>query len=395
MSRRIAATPLLVFVFALGLLLTQSVAAAPRAAQDCHPSATCAAAAKATERGKGGKKGSGFTTTTVSTTTAPPLPPTTTSGSTTVESPGSGSGSTPTGTTTTGTETGTTSTSTTDTTIVASLPGGALVPPAGTIYFGAKPGYNQTDVTAFEALIGQRIAIRQVFVPWLTTWPDARQSDDWQHGRIPLVSWLGTTLADINSGSYDTMIHQRAKAVKALGFPIFIRPMHEMNGTWYAWSREPSAYIAAFRRIHNIFEQEGATNAVWIWCPSVPQGDWDAYYPGDAYVDWIGGDGYNWGTSRTGSKWQSFSTIFGAFYSHYAERKPIMIAETGSAEQGGDKAQWVADARQALERDFPGIKAWIHQQYTDGAADWRVNSSATALDAYKALAADPYFAAHR
>jgi hypothetical protein len=41
--------------------------------------------------------------------------------------------------------------------------------------------------------------------------------------------------------------------------------------------------------------------------PEEAWNDWGNLYPGDAYVDWMGVDGYNWGTSQVGSKWRAFT----------------------------------------------------------------------------------------
>jgi hypothetical protein len=309
---------------------------------------------------------------------------TSTSGGETTTNPGTTSGTTSVATTTTGT--------TTQPAPLSPAQKNPIPAPATGVLFGAKPGYYQSDVSAFESLIEREIAIRQTFVDWTKTWPDSRTVDDHAHGRIPLISWKGTNLADITSGSYDSMIHQRAQAAKALGFPIFVRWAHEMNASWYPWGGQPTEYVAAWRRIHAIFEQEGATNVAWVWAPSIPKGNWDAYYPGDAYVDWIGGDSYNWGTCKTTSPgWRAFSDIFKPYHDHFAGTgKPMMIAEVGSAEQGGNKADWIADADAAIKA-LPAYHAWIHSQYTDGACDWRVDSSQSSLTAYRGLVADPYF----
>ena len=176
-----------------------------------------------------------------------------------------------------------------------------------------------------------------------------------------------------------------------------------MNGDWLPWSgaangRDPAEYVLAWRRVHSIFREEGASNAIWIWSPNsvdAPREAWNGftrYYPGDAYVDWVGVDGYNWGTTREWSSWQSFGSIFDPVYRAFARRKPIMISEVSSAEAGGSKAAWIASAARTLKMRFPAVRAvvWFN---IDKEADWRVDSSASALHAFRALAADPYFGA--
>ena len=271
---------------------------------------------------------------------------------------------------------------------------GPLGPPSPGIYFGAKAGPSEADVTKLEHALGRKLAVRATFVSWEEEWPDSRVEADRRFGRLSLVTWGGTDLAPIVSGRYDSLIRERARAVKRLGVPIFIRPMHEMNGNWFPWCCDPARYREAWRRIHGIFSAEGATNVAWVWSPTASAGGWDGYYPGDAYVDWIGASVYNWGTTRPPWRWRSPAEILEPFYAHLADRgKPIMLAEVGSAEQGGDKSAWVLHGATALEERFPQVKAWIHQEYADGAADWQVGSSPESLAAYRRIVNGEYFGA--
>ena len=270
----------------------------------------------------------------------------------------------------------------------------ALLPNEGGIYFGAKAGFNESDVTSLERLLGRRLAIRAIFVSWEGEWPDDRALADRRAGRVSLVTWAGTDLGAIASGGYDELIRRRAQAVRELGFPILVRPMHEMNGNWFPWCCDPVLYRTAWRRIHDIFAELGATNAVWVWSPTASVGGWRPYYPGDDYVDWIGASVYNWGNTAAPWRWRSLSEIVDPLYADLADRgKPIMLAEVGSAEHGGDKAEWVLNGAAALEESFPSVKAWIHQDYADGGANWRVDSSSASLAAYRKIVSRPYFGA--
>jgi beta-mannanase len=158
-------------------------------------------------------------------------------------------------------------------------------------------------------------------------------------------------------------------------------------------------FVAAWRHIHDVFAAVGVNNAAWVWAPNAdshPGGidttswnSWRNYYPGDTYVDWVGIDGYNWGTQYT---WQTFGQIFSPVYADYVGRKPIMIAESGSVEAGGDKAQWLADSATWIKA-HPGIAAvvWFDTNQSSTGLDWRADSSLAALGAYETMARDPYF----
>ena len=135
-------------------------------------------------------------------------------------------------------------------------------------------------------------------------------------GDIPAVDWstIGVTDADVADGSDDDWLTTQAQAMKNFGHPIFLLFDEEMNGTWYPYSpgvdgNTAADFVAMWRHVHDIFASVGATNVTWVWCPNVTAPDGTSttpplvqLYPGDAYVDWTGLNGYNWG----GSDWESF-----------------------------------------------------------------------------------------
>jgi beta-mannanase len=210
-------------------------------------------------------------------------------------------------------------------------------------------------------------------------------------------------LRDITAGNYDADIHRWAQQLRDFGYPVIFRPMCEMNGDWTPWSgtvngNSPQDYIPAWRHIHDIFAQEGAANVKWVWAPNQDNttagatSTFDTYYPGDAYVDYVGINGYNWGTMYQtpdwSSQWMSFTDTFAPTYDVAVARtsKPVIICETASTEQGGDKAQWISDMFARLPSRFPRIVGvtWFN---INKETDWRVESSAASLAAFRAAVA--------
>ena len=203
------------------------------------------------------------------------------------------------------------------------------------------------------------------------------------------------SLKRILAGDYDEYIWSWARASKSLGLRYFLRPMHEMNGNWYPWcgtvnQNQPEEYVETWKYLHGIFRTVGATEVAWVWCPYAssypdsPKNAFSCYYPGDAYVDWIGLDGYNWGNSQPWSRWQTFDEIFSSGYEIVTRLtdKPLLIAETASAESGGNKSQWIRSGFEALKKSFRRIEAvvWFNVQKE---ADWRIDSSEEALQAFR------------
>ena len=106
------------------------------------------------------------------------------------------------------------------------------------------------------------------------------------------------------------------------------------------------------------------------------------YYPGEAYVDVLALDGYNFGDTRDWSGWRSFDEVFEHGYARVANLgpQPIWLAEIASAESGGDKGVWIKDMLSSTT--FPRVEAIVWFDEKKG-SDWRVRSSDTALHALR------------
>jgi Glycosyl hydrolase family 26 len=280
----------------------------------------------------------------------------------------------------------------------------------------------RNDLLSREAYFGRKVDI------WAShygtpkgscygTAPFATGSEAWNWGRgvYSFLSWSpGYTISAVNSGVADACFHDAAKRFKAFGHPVWFRLWHEFNGSWYLWSYDPSnaqAFINAWQRVVGIFKSEGATNAMFTWCPDEgyynpnkrPSG-----YPGDAYVDWVCSDGYNWNRSNawctTHPGWCEFWEIFhhgGAAVpsveQDFRGRKPYLVGETGSIEDtttAGRKGQWMLNMRNRIKSDFSNLRALLYYDNDMTATqnvNWRLDTSQSSLEGFRALAQDAYF----
>jgi Glycosyl hydrolase family 26 len=278
------------------------------------------------------------------------------------------------------------------------------------LYYGVHvPGWlsDMSAVDRFEADAGKRASLIMFYQGWGLTDGSQNFEPQWMdnirnHGSIPMVTWepwLYTegvnqpayALQNIANGSFDSYIAQWARDARAWGHPFFLRFAHEMNGNWNSWSEQVNGnsagqYVLAWQHVHDVFAQNGATNATWVWSPNVSytgSTPMSELYPGDAYVDWIALDGYNWGTVG-GHSWQSFTNVFSPSYSEITaiSTKPLLIAETAAAESGGNKANWITSALTSEVDNFPRIKGfvWFNENKE---TDWRIESSAKAQAAFR------------
>jgi len=267
-------------------------------------------------------------------------------------------------------------------------------------------------ITQFAQQAGKKPAQIMWYQDWAQAFPkeDAQKVID--YGAVPHIVWEPwywsdnnkIKLKDITGGKWDSYISAWAKGVKEFAQPIFLRPAHEFNMEGYPWGivnndKNPDLYIKAFRHIVDIFKREGAKNAKFVWSPmnysfpNEPWNNWEKAYPGSDYVDWIGFDGYNWGTTQSWSDWQAFKYLFRDQVRRARKLwpgKPIMIAEFAAAEQGGDKAAWIREIPDYLKTSMRGIDAitWFDLKKE---ADWRINSTERSLAAFKQIMKDPLF----
>ena len=243
-----------------------------------------------------------------------------------------------------------------------------------------------TDTTNLENFVNFKHDVLQYFssfdtrvnpdmiTPYFTTIP----LNIWNSGRIPFLTWYPLTsnvyptpvdiCQRICNHEFDSYLLLCCKALLkffALAKPdpilgtakIYLRFAHEMNINTSYYSN-PVTFIAMWKYVFNFLRNNGITeeNLLFIFCPNcmdVGTPPFEDFYPGDAYVNWNGVDGYNWGTTYwQNTYWQSFEDVFTPALERMVKlsAKPISICEFGSTckvSTGYDlsaKEQWLADA---------------------------------------------------
>jgi len=276
------------------------------------------------------------------------------------------------------------------------------------------PGAAQdtTLLDTFEGAAGKRMGIVHWYQPWGYTkgWYSspldvAALEAVAARGATPMITWEAwgpidgvdpSHVANIPTGAFDVYIDAWARGLKTFGKPVYLRLFHELNNQSYPWAYGTNGntaedLIAAWRYVHDRFARIGAANVRWVWSPNTENDlvAFGALYPGDAYVDWFGVDGYNGGSLLAWGGWLPAQQLFARSYRSFLAinpSKPVMIAEIGSVEQGGSKPNWITDLFAAtLPNTFPNIRAvvWFDDNLSDrGQADWRVESSQVSLHAF-------------
>lgn len=275
------------------------------------------------------------------------------------------------------------------------------------------------ELSAREQGLSRRAAIAHWYVHWgdeTARFNPALLERIRGHGSLSMVTWEPWAgpparpqenpfpLRQIARGAFDAYIDAWAVGLRTYQRPVLLRFAHEMDGDWYPWGagvngNTPADYIAAYRHVHDRFREHGVGNIQWVWSPNGDSSGtypaFEAFYPGDAYVDWLAADVYNWGTTKTWSAWRPLDQLFGRAYNRLAAihpSKPVMLAELASTEQGGDKAQWITEAARGIPQRFPRVRAVVwYNESTSEYLPYALQSSPAALAAaHAAFGNSPY-----
>lgn len=224
-------------------------------------------------------------------------------------------------------------------------------------------------------------------------------------GALPVISievehWRGPRegrLQAIARGEYDERMARYARDARESGQVCLYRFGFEMNGDWFSWGGEPELFATAWRRLHDIFTREGATNVLWVWAPNAvsgpdhPENGLEKYWPGDAYVDVIGLDGYNFGDGHSQwHDWESAEEVFADALTKIRSSgvpHPVLITEFGCTDEGEprDRARWIREAHTTFARE-PNVVGAIWFNYDkrrEGEPNWRIDADDASLQAFR------------
>lgn len=280
---------------------------------------------------------------------------------------------------------------------------GAKYEPAdGDVYLGVSTDLGRLD--AFDSAAGlpagRHPAIYDQYTPPDGSVQPILQNAKTRAGMAPMISWnLPMTGGQITDGSKDSYIKAQADAVKAYRGPVFVRLDWEMNADFYPdWNLPavPAAqFIASWRHVYELFQQQGAGNAAFVWCPNLWNGPGglspDTWYPGDAYVDWLGVDAYPQSAVDSfilgGPGGLNDTAAFAVQHD-----KPLMIAEWAPALPQPDTAAAMDLIFQFAAAHPNTVKALVYFDFNTGGKDYTLaDHPVGAADFRKRVDGDPHF----
>jgi mannan endo-1,4-beta-mannosidase len=281
-------------------------------------------------------------------------------------------------------------------------PAHAALKPLVSAYLGVyEPGFpaQYDPMDGFATAAGRLPNLAEYFSGWAepfkTTFADALH----RHDIVPIVQIdpSDASVAAVAAGTYDDYLREYAETVRDFRHPVVIGFGHEMNAGWYSWGYghvPPATFVAAWRHLVGIFRAEGADNVTWLWTIQAdeqgtgPIKDW---WPGDAYVTWVGIDGFLYTPADT------FTRTFGRTIDQVRSftSRPVLLSETAVGPRAGQFA--------GIQDLFNGLAAaktlglvWFDADQDHGVyhQDWRIEDSQVAeysfrLGAREDLTSDP------
>jgi Glycosyl hydrolase family 26 len=293
------------------------------------------------------------------------------------------------------------------------------------ILWGARVGTQngQSDLGALsdmETAVGRQFDVVRIFTSWERPWPDSYANRLAANDQIPLLSvkpkrdngavirWANIAAAAPNSSLYNDIVDW-ADNVKAFPGPVYFTFHHEAEASANLPYGTDAEFIQAWRKVVEVFRAEGVTNATYLWIATdfsfatkpTERRYAAKWYPGDAWVDAIGADAYNWVDCRQRNEgWRSLQQIieplrqFGLAH----PTKELWLPEFATVEDPNDldrKADWLRDATALFQQpgweQFSGVAYFHYLVSSFPNCEWWINSSIESVDAFAAMGADPFF----
>lgn len=260
------------------------------------------------------------------------------------------------------------------------------------VYAPGVPG-SWSNIAEFTAATGVAPAIVVYYSPWNNPFAASFAQTAWGHGAYVLVKLEpnGVSLASVAAGGSDAYLRDYADAVVAFGHPVILSFGHEMNGTWYSWGHghaSPAMFVAAWRHIVQVFRDAGAANVTWLWTVNSVNGASSAlrqWWPGTAWVDWTGIDGYYFRPTDT------FGSVFGQTIADVRaiSGAPLLIAETAVGTTPNRESQIDALAAGVRAHHLAGL-VWFDEAQHAGIyhQNWRLEDDADACRAFTTAVAE-------
>lgn len=222
------------------------------------------------------------------------------------------------------------------------------------------------DPEAFARLTGKKHASVFCYLSYGKRFPSRWVSWLKARGVVPHIAFEPNQ--GLNAVRDDEYLRQFARDAARANWPVFLRFASEMNGNWTRYGGNPLLYRTKWGIVREVMANI-APKVAMVWCVNaIPEKPIPFFYPGDAYVDWVGVNFYSVpfhdnNSARPGLH-ENPADNLRYIYGQYAARKPLMVCEFGasrmSAVDNRDRSGWaakkIAELYAALPRIYPRVK---------------------------------------
>ncbi|WP_190394140.1 glycoside hydrolase family 26 protein [Nocardiopsis quinghaiensis] len=208
-------------------------------------------------------------------------------------------------------------------------------------------------------------------------------------------------------GGFDRSLRSQARAIAELEVPYFVTFDHEADANKrYNTRGTPEEFVRAWRHIVDLYREEGADNAVWVWNVTGWKGNLErlpGLWPGNDYVDWLSWEAYNMTGCDIHPHWTevySFEDTLRPAYEWIQTEgpehgidpgKPVMIGEMGTTHIGErETLEWYSEIPDVLRRyeRVRAVKVWDNR--VSSGCDFRIRANQHARKGFEAAGHDPY-----
>lgn len=266
------------------------------------------------------------------------------------------------------------------------------------LVWGAGVDWREGSLVNFEQRVGHRAHMQMIFSHWGNDYnfPTHLKGSIADQGKTMVLFWEAVdynrpyfsqpeySFDAVLSGRLDNFFRNFAQGARSYGGEVILIPYSEFNGGWFPWgisvgNNSPQKLAEAYRYITRFFDD--VPNVKFAWVPNAEAGRDDRIdlaYPGDAYVDYVGVDGFNFG----GGDETTFSQLFHNTLARLAAYgKPTMIFSMGTHE-GSGKAAWIKNALTIELYKYPQVAGWGWFN-ANKERDWRLESDPRALSVFR------------
>lgn len=247
---------------------------------------------------------------------------------------------------------------------------------------GSKYGLVNGDALAGESIVSYYYGLNNDHSLEYWSYIYGAPLEDGKHAFLVYLNFdnEGSDCATVTASGYDSKLTETFQYLNTMNFPVFLRIGGEMN----VWENAatPAQFIAAYQHIAQL-ARTYCPNVALVFAPNYSSAyrvDMDTFYPGDAYVDWVGTSLYYnryhhsgdtardefYGVGKYGDALLNVQQTVNLAKMH---SKPVIITEGGSSNKFGDtdNSAWAADRMQRayayLSMVYPQIKAIVSSDY--------------------------------